>query len=428
MKNPKKIKHYDFTRLPQKPDKFWVWAARTFVMPRYFRGRRVTVLRAGMEGVKPPYLLLSTHAGLVDFPVIYRAIAPEKANIVTPLDAHRDLGDLFLRRFGCICTRKFVKDDNLVRNLKYCAETYKTALCLFPERRYSLDGTTGRLPNSLGELCKALQLPVVTLRMEGNFIAGPQWNKAEIRSIPLRAEMKCVASKEEVASLTADALSARIQEGLSRDEYRYQLEYAIENKYQKRAEGLHHILYQCPHCLHEFKMYSEGTRLWCSACGKAWEMDELGQLKAEEGITEFSHIPDWTKWERENVRQEVRGGKYRFDADVRVYTLPNAKRFYKQGTGRLTQTSKGTSLVCTAYGEKRTLQWDGAEMDGVHVEYDYPWNKLKYRRNAFGDCAVFSAGDESYWCHPVEGRTRLTKLSFATEEIYLMSLEQNRAE
>ena len=175
-------------------------------------------------------------------------------------------------------------------------------------------------------------------------------------------------------------------------------------------------------------MYSKGTRLWCNACKKAWEMSELGELSAVNGETEFSHIPDWMAWERQNVREEVESGNYRFDDDVTVHTLPNAKRFYDQGMGHLTQTLEGTHLTCTAYGEKVDLFWTGNELESVHIEYDYPFRKEKYKKNIFGDCIDISVHDDSYWLHPVGGRTQLTKFSFATEEIFRLAQERVKKE
>ena len=420
----KQVKKYDFSRRPRKPSKLWMWIARCFAMPGYYRGRKITISRINMEGIKPPYLLLCTHAGMIDFPVMYRAVAPYDANNVVAIDAHRDVGDFLMRQLGCICKRKFVKDYNLIRHMRYCAEKYGTIVCMYPEARYSLDGTTAFLPDSLGKIGKLLKIPVVTLRMNGNFIAGPQWNKEERREIPLHAELECVATAEETKSLPVAELNDRIRKGLWHDDYDYQLKYGIENKSPRRANGLHNILYQCPHCKKEFQMYSEGTRLWCASCGKAWQMTELGELVAEKGETEFSHIPDWTRWERENVRREVRSGEYRFEDEVTVHTLPNAKRFYDQGKGRLVQTVEGTRLECTAYGEKMDIFWAGTQLESIHIEYDYPWNKRKYHKNVFGDCVDISTPDESYWCHPINKRDQLTKISFATEEIYMLAIEK----
>lgn len=422
-----KVKRYDFTRKPKKPSRFWMFIARSFVMPAYLRGHKLTINKIGTEDLKPPYLVLPTHAGMIDFPVMYRAIAPYNANNVVAIDAMRDVGDRLMRSLGCICKRKFVKDLSLIRNMKYCADHYGTVVCVYPEARYSLDGTTSFLPDSIGKICKFLKIPVVALRMHGNFIDAPQWNK-ETKHVPLFAEFELVATANETQDLTADELNGRIREKLLIDDYAYQRDRGIELDNPRRANGLHHILYRCAHCGKEFKMYSQGTRLWCAACGKGWQMTPLGQLEAEEGETEFAHIPDWTKWERALVREEVRGGTYRFEDEVTVHTLPNAKRFYDQGKGKLVQTSQGTTLTCTAYGEEKTLHWEGTELESVHIEYDYPYNKKKYKKNIFGDCVDISTPDESYWLHPVNLRDQLTKISFATEEIYALALEKLHAE
>ena len=417
------VKHYDFTRKPLKPSAFWMWIARKFAIKPRLRGRKVTVKKLKMAGIEPPYLLFVTHASMLDFPAMYTAVAPHDANNVVAIDAVRDVGDWLMRKLGCICKRKFVKDLNLIRNMRYCAENYNSIVCLYPEARYSLDGTTGFLPDSLGKMGKLLKVPVVVLRLYGTFISSPQWNKEEQR-LPILCELECVADGEEIKTISAEELNERVHRAMQRDDYAYQRENGIELTYPRRANGLHNILYQCPHCGMEFKMESSGTRLWCTSCGKAWQMTELGTLAAEEGETEFSHIPDWTAWERQNVRAEVRAGSYRFDEAVTVHTLPNAKRFYDQGKGRLIQTCEGTRLICTAYGEARDLFWAGTELESVHIEYDYPYRKDKYKKNIFGDCIDISTPDESYWLHPIGCRDRLTKISFATEEIYLLAKER----
>lgn len=421
----KKVKRYDFTRKPLKPSVFWMTIARVFAIRPRMKGRPLDVVKIGMEDIKPPYFLFATHASMLDFPVMYSAVAPYNANNVVAIDAMRDVGDFLMRRLGCICKRKFIRDLNLIRNMRYCVEKHKSIVCVYPEARYSLDGTTSFLPDSLAKMCKLMKVPVVVLRMYGTFIASPQWNKDE-QKIPLSCELECVATAEEVKSLSVEELNARIKAKLQRDDYAYQRRRGIELKSPKRANGLHNILYQCPHCKTEFKMYSEGTRLWCAACGKAWQMSTLSELSAEEGETEFVHIPDWTAWERENVREEVRSGRYRFEDEVTVHTLPNAKRFYDQGRGKLVQTCEGTRLECTAYGEPLSLDWSAAELESVHIEYDYPYRKDKYKKNIFGDCVDISTLEDSYWLHPVNLRDQLTKISFATEEIHLLALEKRK--
>ena len=61
-----------------------------------------------------------------------------------------------------------------------------------------------------------------------------------------------------------------------------------------RADGLHRILYKCPHCGAEGKTEGKGTRLTCHGCGKEWEMDEWGQMVALEGETVVGYVGSQT--------------------------------------------------------------------------------------------------------------------------------------
>ena len=417
-----KVKRFDFSKKPKRANRPIVWVAKNVAAFPYMRSHDFKLTKVNMDGVKPPYLLLCNHGSFVDFYVLFEAIRPYDPNCVVAIDAVRDIGMPVMGLTGYICKRKFVKDLHLIRNLKYVTEKLRNIACIYPEARYSLDGTTSFLPESLGKMCKLLKVPVVTLIARGNFVAQPQWNK-EDKFIPQEATLTQVATAEEVKALSAAELNERIRKAFVYDDFAYQKErgYRIDNP--RRANGLHHILYQCPHCLTEFEMYSEGTTLECRHCGKKWEMTELGELEAHGGKTEFSHIPDWFAWELENVRREVRSGVYRFDAEVDVHTLPNATFFYAQGKGTLHQDCNGTTLSCTYHGEPLTQHWDGTELESVHVEYDYPYKKEKYKLD-FGDCIDISIPEESFWLHPIGMRDQLTKFSFATEEIYALAKEK----
>ena len=80
-------------------------------------------------------------------------------------------------------------------------------------------------------------------------------------------------------------------------------------------------------------------------------MTTLGELKAKEGETEFSHIPDWYEWERANVRKEVEDGTYRFESEVHIDALPNAKKFIHMGKGTLLHDMEGFTLKGNDKGE-----------------------------------------------------------------------------
>lgn len=407
-----KIRHFDFSKRPISPT-FIMSLAKWIISWPDLKKRGFRLIRNDMEGVKGPYLLLVTHSSMVDFNIMLKVTHPQPVNNVMTLEGFNTYTEPLMRSLGVLGTRKFIVDMHLIKNIKYCIEKLQNIFVLFPEARYSLEGCNSFLPDSLGKLVKMLKVPVVVLRIHGNFVTCPQWNKINKKTY-VEAEVIQLFSAEEVKRASAGEINQRIQAAFVYDDFKWQLENRIRIDHPKRAKGLHSLLYKCPACKAESQMDSEGIRLWCNCCNKQWEMNEYGQMSAVEGETEFSHIPDWTNWERACVREEIQNGTYYFEDDVRIETLPGSLKFYKQGMGKLIQTPTETRIECKYYGEDYTLVRGAKSMDSLHIEYDYLGR---------GDCVDISVPDDSFWCY-VTKRDVITKLAFATEEMYKLAISK----
>ena len=316
-----------------------------------------------------------------------------------------------MRNVGCICKRKFTNDVTVVRHLCQVIENGDIAV-IYPEARYSLCGTTAVLPASLGKLCRLLKVPVVTLICHGHHVNSPFWNLHERGVAPTEAEMRLLFTPEELAETPVDELNRRLVEVFRYDDFAWQKEKGIRTKYRGRAEGLHKVLYQCPACGAEYRMSSEGTRLRCGACGKSWTMSELGELSADQGETEFSHIPDWYEWERENVRKEVEAGTYSSGPlPVHVNSLPNAKRFLSLGEGAMIHDMNGFAVRgTTPEGEPFEMVKSVPSLYSCHIEYEY--------LGKFGDCVDLNTLDDTWYVYPHDCDFSVTKMALATEELY----------
>ena len=408
----KKPKSFDFSKKPKSPC-FLMSVAKQIISFPDLRKRKFTLEKINMEGLEGPYLMLVTHSSMVDFNVMLKATHPHKVNNVMTLEGFNTYTEPLMRSLGVLGTRKYINDMNLIRNIKYCIEKLGNTFVLFPEARYSLDGCTSYIPSSTAKLIKVLKVPVVVLKIQGNFITCPQWNKIN-KKTHVEAQMVQIITREECKEISLDEIANRIREHFTYDDYKWQLENKIKIDHPKRAEGLHALLYKCPHCKAESQMDSKGAKLFCNACGKTWEMDEYGQLHALDGKTEFSHIPDWSNWERACVRKEIEDGTYYFEDTVRVETLPGSLKFYKQGEGTLIQTPEGTTVKCNYYGEEYTLFRSAKSLESMHIEYDYLGR---------GDCVDISIPDDSFWCY-VSKKDCITKISFATEEIHKLAVKK----
>ena len=402
-----KIKRFNFEKKPISPT-FIMRLAKEIISFPDLRKRKAVLKKTDMEGLEgTPYLMLVTHSSMVDFNLMLKATHPYKVNNVMTLEGFHTYTEPLMRSLGVLGTRKFITDLHLVKNMKYCVDKLKNPFVLFPEARYSLDGCTSYLPDSLGKMVRLLGVPVVVLMIHGNFVTCPQWNKKNKKTF-VEAEMKQIITAEETKSLSVEEINQRIADNFQYDDYAWQKKNKIKIDHPGRADGLHSLLYKCPACKTEHQTDSAGTKLWCNCCKKTWEMDEYGQLHALEGETEFSHIPDWSNWERACVREEIENGTYYFEDDVRVETLPGALKFYKQGMGKLIQTPEETRVECNYYGEPYVLRRSAKSMESMHIEYDYCKK---------GDCVDISIPDDSFWCYLTK-RDAITKISFATEEMH----------
>ena len=412
--NYKNKKKYKTAKYPLRQPLFFTGLIRV-LSKIMLLGKKYKVEKIGMEGLKSPYMLLSNHMSFIDFELIAMGTKMSKVNNVVNIDGYYRRPWL-LTWIGSICTRKFTNDIHLIRSIKKVLSR-GDILCMYPEARYSPCGTTSYLPESLGMLIKRNKVPVVVAIHRGNYLHAPFWNFRKKRKVPLHTTMTLLFTAEEAASLSVEEINARLRQAFEYDDYKYQKENGILITEPFRAEGMHKILYQCPNCKTEHKMASKGTEIFCTSCGKRWNLNEDGTLSALDGETEFSHVPDWFEWERLQVREQVRSGEYSFTDTVDVHSLPRCWNFEALGSATLTHnTENGFILKGTYRGEDYMIQRQPLQVNSLHVEYDFPHIKPF-------DCVDISTEDDSFYCFPTKENV-VTKLAFATEEIYQMHAEK----
>ena len=319
-----------------------------------------------------------------------------------------------MRGIGCIPTQKYVTDLALIMDMLHAVRKLNTSVLMFPEAGYSFDGCATTLPRRLGMLIKKLDVPVITVITEGAFLRDPLYNGLQLRKTKVSAEVKCLLTREEIAEKSVEEIDALLDETFTFDNFARQLETKTPIKEKFRTDGLNRILYRCAHCETEGQMEGRGTTLTCGHCGKTYEMDIYGQLKATGGETEFSHIPDWYNWERECVRRELADGTYKLDLDVDIGVLVDSKALYMVGSGRLVHDTNGFSLTgCD--GQLEYTQPPTA-CDGLNA--DYFWYEI-------GDVISIGNKDRLYYCFP-KGQDVVAKARMATEELYKMKQEEKR--
>ena len=409
--NYKNKKRYKTAKYPLHQTKFWTWLI-WFLSKIALIGKEYKVETIGMDDLKPPYMLLSNHMHFIDFELTAMATWPYPVSNVVSIDGYV-IKWFLLEWIGAIATRKFTTDVHLVKSIRKVLQR-GDILAMYPEARYTPCGTLAFLPDSLGKLIRMNKVPVVAVVHHGNHLYAPFWDFRHKRKVPLHTTLKLILTPEQIEKMTVEEINETLRRELWYDEYRYQKDNGILIKEPFRAEGLHKVLYQCPHCLEEFQMDSKGAELFCNACGKRWHWHENGTLEAIDGNTEFDHIPDWFAWERQQVAQQIENGTYSFEDEVQVWSLPRVWRYIPLGKAKLLHTIEdGFVLDGEHRGEKYHIHRQTAQTNSLHVEYDF--GPLKG-----GDFVDISTENDSFYCRPTKANV-ITKLAFATEELYLRS-------
>ena len=362
-----------------------------------------------------PCLILMNHSSFIDLEIVSKVFYPKPYCIVCTSDGFVGK-EWLMRHIGCIPTNKFVSDVGLISDIDYALHKINTSVLMYPEASYSFDGCATPLPRHLGLLLKKLDVPVVTIITKGAFARDPLYNCLQKRKVKVSAEVNCLFTRDELKEKSIQELDNILDKVFSFDNFAWQYETKTEITEPFRADGLNRILYKCANCKAEGKMEGKGTTLVCKNCGKEYELDTLGRLHAKSGETEFEHIPDWYKWERECVKKELVDGSYNLDIPVKIGILTDLKSIYMVGNGRLKHSSDGFILT----GCDGKLFYEQKPLSSYSLYSDYYWYEI-------GDVICIGNKDILYYCFPESGDV-VAKTRIAAEELYKLKKHRKSSE
>ncbi len=370
--------------------------------------------QSGMEKVKDtPCLILMNHSAFIDLKIAHKVFSKKPFCIVSTTDSFVGKGWL-MKKLGCIPTQKFVSDMTLMSDIKHALHDEKVSVLMFPEAGYSFDGRATSLPQRMGTLLKMLKVPVVTVITEGAFLRQPLYNELRTRKTKVNAHINCLLTVEDIENKSVKEIDDMLFDAFSFDNFQKQFDTKTVINTKERAEGLERILYQCPHCKAEGFMESENESVFCKKCGKIYELDKFGRLYSKNGETEFSHIPHWYDWQREQVKEQIQKGEYRLETDVKIGIIKDYKALYFVGDGKLTHDENGFHLT----GCDGKIDYFQPSVASHSLNADFYWYTI-------GDIIGIGNRELLYYCFPKE-KISVAKTRIATEEIYKIKRAEKR--
>ncbi len=406
-------------RRPAKQSKILRSLMKTLSAPE-LKKVHFTCEKIGMDEVEgTPCLVLMNHSSFLDLEIASTLLYPHSFHIICTSDGFVGKYGL-MRKLGCIPTQKFVTDARLVKDMLYALRTLKSSVLMYPEASYSFDGCATPLPKSLGKCIKVLNVPVVMIRTYGAFAYDPLYNGLQKRKVDVHATMQLVLSPDRIKELSPVEINKVLASQFDFDNFRWQQENGIRINEKFRADGLNRVLYKCAACHTEGDMKGKGILISCAHCHAKWELTEEGSLK-QTGASmlpaknDFTHIPDWYRWERECVRNELEEGTYRLDIPVDIIMMVDYEAVYRVGEGRLTHGREGFRLT----GCEGKLDYAQSPLASYSLYADYYWYEL-------GDMICIGTGDTLYYCFPKTEEDVVAKTRLAAEELYKICKKEGK--
>lgn len=323
----------------------------------FLRGVRLRPVNKCGKQPEKPAVVLCNHGSFIDFVYAETLLFRSRPHFVTArlYFYHKQLGWL-LRKLGCFPKSMFALDMESTKNSLRVLKNGEV-LVMMPEARLSTAGMFEDIQPSTYSFLKKVQVPVYTVKLQGDYFANPKWGKGPRRGAVVEAELDILFTAQQLAALSVEEIRAAVEQRLDYDEFRW-LATRPEVRYRNKnlAEGLENILTLCPVCGKKYTVRTKGREIWCENCGKLTSLDD--RYGFAEGFR-FENFAQWYLWQKDVLRRQI--------LEDEAFSLRSRVELRLPGDGKgLTRHGGIGECVLDRSGLRYTGTKDGETVD-VHV-------------------------------------------------------------
>jgi hypothetical protein len=172
-------------------------------------------------------------------------------------------------------------------------------IMVFPEGQTSWDGETQPIYPGTEKIAKKLNIPLVVIRVEGNFVAHPWWadfgRKGQVSVIVKTVKI------DEVKEKTADELRNEILDHIRNNDVKK----TKNNKFTGKnlTSGMNNIIFLCPICSANEKLIFDENKITCRDCKKDFVFN--ANLYLENPENEVDNFYEWVKLQKKFVKDSL---------------------------------------------------------------------------------------------------------------------------
>ena len=303
-----------------------------------------------------PSIVLCNHGAFIDFIYAESLLIKSRPHfVVARLYFYHKLLGWLLRKLGCFPKSMFALDMESTKN---CLRVLKDGeiLAMMPEARLSTVGQFEDIQGSTYSFLKKANVPVYTVKLQGDYFSSPKWGNGPRRGAVVEAELDILFTAEQLAALSVEEIKAAVEQRLHYDEFQWLAARPnIRYRNKKLAEGLENVLTLCPVCGEKYTLSTRGTDILCKHCGKLTSLDDRYGFV---GGFRFENFAQWYQWQKEVLQQEILNDD--------AFSLRAKVELRLPGDGKsLTRSAGNGECVLDRSGLRYTGTKDGEEVD-VH--------------------------------------------------------------
>ncbi len=284
--------------------KLWVYPLYRLVA-LYFslKGIKLVSKNKLTEKLESPSIVLCNHGSFIDFYYAESLLLDVLPSfIVARLYFYDKRLGYLLRKVGAFPKSMFQAD---LESTKNCLRVLKSGrvLAMMPEARLSTVGRFEDIQDRTYSFLKKADVPVYTVKINGDYLADPKWGKGFRRGALVEAELDILFTRDELRASSLEEIQAKTENRLRYDEMEW-LETKPELHYRSKrmAEGLENILSRCPICNSKYTVTTERRSVSCEKCGHLTDIDDRYRFSPD---FKFSTFVDWYDWQFSLLEKEI---------------------------------------------------------------------------------------------------------------------------
>ncbi len=314
----------------------------------------------------PPFIVVSNHGTFFD-PWMIGKFSHTPFAFMTNDDGFRGKGisQWYLKSIGAFPKKKGASDYKAMKTTIELLKG-KYPVCIFPEGQTTWDGETQLIYRGIEKIIKKFNVPLVTVRFQGNFLTKPWWADFK-RHGKILVNITTIGS-EEISTLSSDQIFDKIKSSIYQNDIKDPVNLSYPFRGTQLAQGLERFVWICMHCGKEDALITEGNDIICSSCKSAWHIDAHCRLSTDNPqITTLNDLKDWSDYHKEKVLEKVISSDS-FSTETPAMALlceNDSSQFIKKFNEGILQLTKDELRFST---QDKSITWPVEELEDYVVQ------------------------------------------------------------